>query len=150
MTNDEKDIFRVRPSFIPILALVIGLFVTGIITAIIIFKVAFALAYILIGAMMFIGLIIFMSWFTTIYALTTHRLEYRFGIIGSKDDSLEIDNVSSLQLKQGFLGKLFDFGDIIAQGEGDKSEIIFKNIHFAKKRYQQIKHETIDKSNVGG
>lgn len=148
MASNEQDIFRVRPSFVPVLALLIGLFITVIITSIIVFKVAVALAYTLIGAMVLIGLIILMSWFTSVYALTSERLEYRFGIIGSKDDSIEIDNVSSLQLKQGFLGKIFDFGDILAEGDSVKSEIIFKNIHFAKKRYQQIKRETIDKRNI--
>lgn len=144
----EKDIFRVRPSFIPVLAVIVGVLLAGTLTAIIIFKVSFALTYIMIGAIMFMTLIIILSWVTTVYALTTERIEYRLGIIGSKDDSIETERVSSLQLKQGFLGKIFDFGDIFAEGDSVKSEIVFKNIHFARKRYQQIKHATIDKPNL--
>lgn len=144
----EVDIFRVRPSFIPTLAIITGVLFAGILTAIIIFKVAFVLTYILIGATMFMALIVILSWVTTVYALTSERVEYHLGIIGSKDDSIETKRVSSLQLKQGFVGKIFDFGDILAEGDSAKSEIVFKNIHFAKKRYQQIKHETIDKNNV--
>lgn len=143
----EVDIFRVRPSFIPTLAIIIGVIFAGSLTAIIIFKVAFALTYILIGTTMFMALIVVLSWVTTVYALTSERVEYHLGIIGSKDDSIETKRVSSLQLKQGLAGKIFDFGDILAEGDSAKSEIVFKNIHFANKRYQQIKHETIDKNN---
>ena len=144
----EKDIFRVRPSFIPVLAVIVGVLLAGTLTAIIIFKVSFVLTYIMLGAIMFMTLIIILSWVTTVYALTTERLEYHLGIIGSKDDSIETERVSSLQLKQGLLGKIFNFGDIFAEGDSAKSEIVFKNIHFAKKRYQQIKHETVDKTNL--
>lgn len=141
----ESDIFRVRPSILPYLALMLFSVVAGSIAAIFIYGLFPIITYGLLVVLVFVETVVFFSWFTTIYALTTERIEYRFGIIGTKQEFIETKRVSSVEVHRGLLGKILNFGDIIIEGDNPMSIFTFKYIGDPKQRLKQIEHQTIDK-----
>lgn len=138
----ETTVFRVRPSFLPFLAMIVGIFALGIIIVIFILKLPIIFDIVVFTVITFVSLIITASWATTFYGLTNLRLEFRIGIIASSADFIETNNVSSVELRQSLLAKIFNFGDIIIVGDNTSSGFVFKHIVNPTDRIAQIKSQT--------
>lgn len=139
----ETDIFRVRPSFVPFLAIILGI---GALTAIIVFMllpISLPLALAVAGTAVFATFIVILAFLTTEYALTTEKVHIRRGIIATYHEDIEVDRVSSIELHQGILGRILNYGDIIIDGDSPNSRIIFRQIDAPKFRHEQIEHETL-------
>ena len=72
-----------------------------------------------------VGLVIFLSilvpiW-TTEIGVTTQRLVLKRGVIKRNIDELQLWAIESVNLQQSLLGRLLDFGRLVAQGTGDDS-----------------------------
>lgn len=70
-----------------------------------------------------IGLILWASaaitYFTTELAITNKRVIAKFGLIRRDTIEMNISKVESIQVDQGILGRIFNFGSILVAGAGD-------------------------------
>jgi uncharacterized membrane protein YdbT with pleckstrin-like domain len=61
---------------------------------------------------------------TTEYAVTDRRVIYKQGLIWRKTMEMNMDKVSSVDVDQSILGRVFDYGTVTLHGTGSKSEPI--------------------------
>lgn len=61
---------------------------------------------------------------TTELAYTNKRVITKFGIIARNTDEIKINAIESIDIRQGVLGRLFNFGSLIISGTGGKLVII--------------------------
>lgn len=70
-----------------------------------------------------LGLILWASaaikYLTTELAITNKRVIAKFGFISRSTVELNIGKVESIQVNQGVLGRIFDFGSIVISGAGN-------------------------------
>ena len=66
-----------------------------------------------------IGFIWLRRW-STEYAITSHRLISKRGLIARNTDELRLTAIESVQIRQSVLGRLFDYGDLVATGRGNQ------------------------------
>jgi len=64
---------------------------------------------------------------TTELAVTDHRVIYKRGIIGRYTIEMSRSKVESVDVVQGFLGRIFDYGTILVRGTGGSLEP-FRNV----------------------
>lgn len=55
----------------------------------------------------------------TSFVLTNKRIVYKTGIIGQRVIEIKIEKVESVQIYQGALGRIFNYGDLIFSGAGN-------------------------------
>ena len=71
----------------------------------------------------FIGLLFWfvalIRYFTTELAFTNKRVIAKFGFISRKTIELNLQKVESLQVNQGVLGRIFNFGTLVISGAGN-------------------------------
>ena len=60
-----------------------------------------------------------LSYYTTELAITNKRLIAKFGFIQRSTVEMNIAKIESVQVEQGILGRLFNFGSILIAGAGD-------------------------------
>ena len=76
---------------------------------------------------------------STELAVTTRRIVARTGFLRRNTVELRLDKLESLHVQQGFVGRLFDFGNVVLTGAGGTSASIpfvaaplwFRNIALA-------------------
>lgn len=70
-----------------------------------------------------IGLLFWLAAFirykTTELAITNKRVIAKFGFVSRKTIELNINKVESIQVDQGILGRLFNFGSLVVSGAGN-------------------------------
>jgi uncharacterized membrane protein YdbT with pleckstrin-like domain len=64
-------------------------------------------------------LVAFIRYKTTELAITNKRVIAKFGFISRKTIELNINKVESIQVNQGILGRIFDYGSLIISGAGN-------------------------------
>ena len=84
---------------------------------------AFAWGSLLLLGLVVIGILIFLSimiriW-TTEMVVTSERVIYKRGWISRSTEELAIDSVEEVNLNQGFIGRIFNFGRIDIRGKGE-------------------------------
>lgn len=57
--------------------------------------------------------VIVLQWKNHVYFLTNDGITERKGIITTTEEAYDMKNIRSVTLRQGILGKMFDFGDLI-------------------------------------
>ncbi len=137
----ESTIFEIRPSKVILFARLASLFIAiaGIYLIFILTGLSQILIYI--GVAIFgilIGLTIYLVWYYSIYRLTTKRVENRFGVIGSREEEITLDDVQAVDVENNFWGAIFNFGTVIIKAAGASREVDFVNIHDAKKIANKI------------
>lgn len=103
LINDEEIIYRAKIS----LWSLTPLFVIG----------TLLLAFYLIG-LFFIAYAI-IKYKTTELAITNKRIIAKFGWISRSTIELSMNKVESIQVQQGILGRIFNFGTLIISGAGN-------------------------------
>ena len=63
----------------------------------------------------------------TEYAVTTKRVIFKEGIIARRTEEQLLTKVETVEVNQGIIGRLFDFGNVKVTGTGN-SEVIFKHV----------------------
>lgn len=139
----ETDIFRVRPSFVPYFFIILGIVLLSTILVLMLVPIASTLATIIAVVAAFAVGVVLLAFFTTEYALTTAKVHIKRGIIARYHEDIEVDRISSVELHQGILGRIFGYGDIIIDGDSPNSRVIFRQIGQPKFRHEQIEHETL-------
>jgi len=75
-----------------------------------------------------LGLVLFLSaWIqlkTTEFAVTDRRLIAKTGLVSRRTVEMFLDKVESLNVDQGVIGRVFDFGTVTIRGTGSTSEPI--------------------------
>lgn len=71
------------------------------------------------GLGLFFWLIAYIRYKTTELAITNRRVIAKFGFISRRTIELNIDKVESIQVDQGILGRIFDFGTLVISGAGN-------------------------------
>jgi len=75
-----------------------------------------------------IGLLLFLAaWIqykTTEFAVTDRRIIAKTGLISRKTVEIFLDKVESLNIDQGILGRILDYGTVTIRGTGSTSEPI--------------------------
>ena len=59
--------------------------------------------------------------------LTTKRVIFKSGIIGRDTEEMRLSKVETVEIKQGVIGRIFGFGDVIITGTGI-SNVVFKYV----------------------
>jgi uncharacterized membrane protein YdbT with pleckstrin-like domain len=57
-------------------------------------------------------------YFTTELAITNKRVIAKFGLISRSTIEINLQKVESIQVNQGILGRIFNFGSIVVSGAG--------------------------------
>lgn len=137
----EEEIFRVRPSFVILLGqlspIIIG--VAGVMY--LFYYVGSTSIWFYIGpvaAGLVAALGIFFNWYFSIYRLTNRRVENRFGIIGTREEEISLDDIEAVDADVNFWGAIFNFGTVIIKAAGERREVDFTNVANAKKIANKI------------
>ena len=71
------------------------------------------------GFGLIIWLVAFIRYKTTELAITNKRVIAKFGFISRQTMELSINKVESIQVNQGILGRIFNYGSLIISGAGN-------------------------------
>lgn len=103
LTKGEKVIYEGKTSIWSLLPLILlGLLTLGIFGLGLLFWVAAAIRY-----------------FSTELAITNKRVIAKFGFISRTTIEINIQKIESIQVNQGILGRIFNFGSIVVSGAGN-------------------------------
>lgn len=102
LTKGEKIMYQAKVSLWSLLPLVIlGLIFLGLYGLGLLFWFAAAARY-----------------FTTELAITNKRVIAKFGLISRSTVEINLKKIESIQVRQGVLGRIFNFGSIVVAGAG--------------------------------
>lgn len=73
----------------------------------------------LVGLGLIFWLMAFIRYKTTELAVTNKRVIAKFGFISRKTIELNINKVESIQVDQGILGRIFNYGSLVISGAGN-------------------------------
>lgn len=71
------------------------------------------------GLGLIIWLLAFVRYKTTELAVTNKRVIAKFGFISRQTIELNINKVESIQVNQGILGRIFNYGSLVISGAGN-------------------------------
>ena len=71
------------------------------------------------GLGLILWIVAFIRYKTTELAFTNKRVIAKFGFISRQTVELNINKVESIQVNQGILGRIFNFGTLIVSGAGN-------------------------------
>ena len=131
----EEIIFEIRPSVFILIAEVLGvvLAITGVSFLFYFSGMATALFYIIASAVgIFAAAVAFLYWRSTVYILTTKRVENRVGVFGSREEEISLDDVQAVDVQQHIWGTMFGFGTVMIKAAGASREVDFTNISSPK------------------
>jgi uncharacterized membrane protein YdbT with pleckstrin-like domain len=89
-------------------------------------------------AILFAMLILFLDWICINYYLTDLRLIEERGIIGKRIMMAPLDKVQDITCKFGIFGRIFGFGDLEIESAGTYGKIVFSFIANPRKRKEEI------------
>ncbi len=69
--------------------------------------------------------------------VTNKRVIFKTGIISRKTSEMTLKSIETVEIDQGVLGRLFDFGDIKVTGRG-LSDVVFKGLAVPMSAKRQI------------
>ena len=74
----------------------------------------------------------------TQYLITPSQIVTEYGIIKKQKESVFLDNVANIGIKQGYLQRIFHFGDVSITPSAGKEEMIMKGVRTPKKIHSEI------------
>lgn len=149
----EEIIFDIRPTFVVLAAQIspIILAVAGILY--LFYYAGYASVWLTIGVVL-AGTIaafgMFLNWYYTSYRLTTRRVENRYGIIGSREEEISLDDIEAVDVETTPIGAVLNFGTVIIKAAGERREVDFVNISSPKRVANRIEDMSIDQQPHGG
>ncbi len=86
---------------------------------------------------------IWLKWRCTENGVTNKRVIHKYGIISRKTDEMKLGAIESIVIKQGILGRIFGFGDVIISGRGVGNIVLhwIKDPMEAKRDVESAEHE---------
>lgn len=135
----ERVIFTIRPTMIFVylwygLAAVIWLAVVAVMGLV----VGRSMDWVTFSLILAAGLIVFtvpiykhIQRRREVYTLTTHKLEFRYGIIAKTVKNVPLRNVQEVTVRASVRQRLMSLGDIIIESASETGEVALKDIHNA-------------------
>ncbi len=80
---------------------------------------------------------VYVSWYFTIFKITTIRVEYKSGLISKIEEEIALEDIQTVDTVQSLIGRLLNHGDIKIESAGNNI-IILKNVHNAHNLAHQI------------
>lgn len=107
--------------------------------------------WILILQLINIGIIFYfvLGWLYTFYIVRPHEVIFRKGLLLEERLDYRFDNILKVDVKQNFLGKMFDFGTIKVFTTGIKEDAVFYDVPQPHKYANAIAKSIIPRSMIG-
>lgn len=80
----------------------------------------------LITSFMIIGLPLLFTYLFTEYGLTNNRVITKTGIISRSTEEMKLSKIETVEIKQGILGRILGYGNVIISGTGSSNVVISK------------------------
>ena len=106
------------------------------------------MAIVIVGV--FVAGVIYLTWHKTIFRLTNKRVENCYGIVGTREEQITLDDVQAVDVETHFWGAILNFGTVMIKAAGTKREVDFTNIHDAKNIANQIEDLTTRYKRIHG
>src|SRR5262245_50076215 len=90
-------------------------------------------------------LITWVAWVSTEYAVTNMRVVMKRGVVQRQTSETLILKVESVDVRQGLLGQMLDFGDVVLHGTGGTAEsfaTIARPLEFRRHVQEQVVRAT--------
>ena len=85
---------------------------------------------------LFIGIPLLLKLVFTEYGLTNNRIITKTGIISRSTEEMKLSKIETVEIKQGILGRILGYGNVVISGTGSSNVIIAKvsNPIYVKKK----------------
>ena len=128
--QDEETILEFRQSKVRLVIdlLLIVLIIIGLIVLFsytVFYNYIVVLALIIIG--LFVGSVVFFYWLSTVYRVTNVRIEYSSGILNKMSEELCLEDIQTVDTTQSIAARILNDGDIKIEAAGNNI-IIFKHV----------------------
>ena len=90
----------------------------------------------LVSLLWFVGR--YLKWMTTNFAVTSHRVIFREGVIAKKGIEIPLDRVNTIFFNQGILERLLGTGDLTIESAGERGAQNFTDIRKPSKVQNEI------------
>lgn len=104
---------------------------------------SFSTATFLMAIAVILGIRAFIIYWTTELAITEKRVVAKYGLIRRTTIELRLDKVESVMVKQGFLGRILNYGDVVVVGTGASGTpipYIAEPLEFRTQLYKILEH----------
>ncbi|MDP3014519.1 MAG: PH domain-containing protein [Candidatus Subteraquimicrobiales bacterium] len=145
----EEVIFEIRPSVFILIAEVLGLVIAigGIMILFYFSGMANTIFYLVTSAVgILTAAVMFLYWRSTVYILTSKRVENRVGIFGSREEEISLDDIQAVDVQQSILGTIFGFGTVMIKAAGALREVDFTNVASPKRVADRVGDLAIEAS----
>ncbi len=145
----ETLIFKIRKSLLFLIFPILFVSAAGIVLSIVFNTISFPnqlTFFIRVGiivAIIFVDLVIALDWLTTVYTLTSRRVQFSFGIIGQQVKTISLEQVTDATSQFGIFGRIFGYGTISIVAANINSVILFKGISAPKAKLDLINEAVI-------
>ena len=99
-----------------------------------------------ISSFLIVGLPSLLKLIFTEYGLTNNRVITKTGIISRSTEEMKLSKVETVEIKQGILGRILGYGNVIVSGTGSSKVVISRvsnPIDVKKKIDNQLHHQTL-------
>lgn len=90
----------------------------------------------LVSLLWFVGR--YLKWMTTNFAVTSHRVIFREGVIAKKGIEIPLDRVNTIFFSQGILERMLRTGDLVIESAGERGTQKFSDIRRPSKVQNEI------------
>ena len=90
----------------------------------------------LVSLLWFVGR--YLKWMTTNFAVTSHRVIFREGVIAKKGIEIPLDRVNTIFFSQGILERMLRTGDLTIESAGERGTQSFSDIRRPSKVQNEI------------
>lgn len=152
--ENEQPIFTIRQSVTLLLVQLVALVLVGILIVLIFLRtdrpgepaLIFGLTLGELGAILgsfavgFVILIRFLEWLTTIYRLTTRRIQKDFGILRKTSLAIPVDEIETVDIQQSIFGRILGYGSVDMRATGG----LIKAISFSSVSQPALRREQVE------
>mgnify|MGYP000424437492 FL=1 len=99
-----------------------------------------------ISSFLIVGIPSLLKLIFTEYGLTNNRVITKTGIIGRSTEEMKLSKVETVEIKQGVLGRILGYGNVIVSGTGSSKVVIrrvYNPIDVKKNIDNQLHHQTL-------
>lgn len=87
---------------------------------------------------LFLTLFVILEWLNEYYEITPHKISHRRGVIFHKIEEYDISHIMSIEVDQGILGKLFNYGTLRLYDRPINKQLYLYLIHNPFRYYKII------------
>jgi len=139
LAEDERVVLHMHPHWKELIGPILWFVVLGAIGAIGFFALPqswgswvdigrIAVAAIAVLLILWLAVLPWVTWATTHYVFTTHRLLMRTGVITRKGRDIPYARVNDVSFEQTVVERMFRFGTLMVQSASEQGAVIFKDM----------------------